>query len=79
VRKTLSRERMAREMELAHDLQMKLLPDPSEVPAAEAAGRVVPTEQVGGDFYQLFDLLGRSRGRHARRRVAARLSPPRSS
>ena len=58
VRKTLSRERMAREMELAHDLQMKLLPDPAEFGAAEAAGRVVPTEQVGGDFYQLFQLSG---------------------
>ena len=56
VRKTLSRERMVREMELAHDLQMKLLPDPSRFTAAEAAGRVVPTEQVGGDFYQLFEL-----------------------
>lgn len=58
VRKTLSRERMAREMELAHDLQMKLLPDPSRFAAAEAAGRVEPTEQVGGDFYQLFELSG---------------------
>ncbi|MEX2467568.1 MAG: SpoIIE family protein phosphatase [Gemmatimonadota bacterium] len=56
VRKSLSRERMVREMELAHDLQMKLLPDPSAFTAAEAAGRVVPTEQVGGDFYQLFEL-----------------------
>lgn len=58
VRKTLSRERMVREMELAHDLQMKLLPDPSAFEAAEAAGRVEPTEQVGGDFYQLFELSG---------------------
>src|SRR5690606_23932132 len=56
VRKTLSRERMVREMELAHDLQMKLLPDPSAFTGAEAAGRVEPTEQVGGDFYQLFQL-----------------------
>ena len=56
VRKTLSRERMVREMELAHDLQMKLLPDPSRFTAAQAAGRVVPTEEVGGDFYQLFQL-----------------------
>ncbi|MDZ7780275.1 MAG: GAF domain-containing SpoIIE family protein phosphatase [Gemmatimonadota bacterium] len=58
VRKTLSRERMVREMELAHDLQMKLLPDPSAFEAAQAAGRVQPTEQVGGDFYQLFELSG---------------------
>ncbi|HSM61938.1 MAG TPA: PP2C family protein-serine/threonine phosphatase, partial [Longimicrobiales bacterium] len=26
--------------------------------AAEAAGRVAPAEQVGGDFYQLFELTG---------------------
>jgi len=56
VHKTLSRERMAREMELAHDLQMKLLPDLSAFRAGQAAGRVQPTEQVGGDFYQLFQL-----------------------
>ncbi len=58
VRESLSKERMAREMELAHDLQMKLLPDAERFEAAEAAGRVQPTEQVGGDFYQLFELPG---------------------
>ena len=58
VQESLSKERMAREMELAHDLQMKLLPDPEQFTAAEAAGRVQPTEQVGGDFYQLFALPG---------------------
>lgn len=58
VRESVSKERMAREMELAHDLQMKLLPDASRFPAAEAAARVEPTEQVGGDLYQLFELPG---------------------
>jgi sigma-B regulation protein RsbU (phosphoserine phosphatase) len=58
VRESLSKERMAREMELAHDLQMKLLPDAKRFKAAEAAGRVQPTEQVGGDFYHLFELPG---------------------
>jgi len=58
VRESLSKERMAREMELAHDLQMKLLPDASRFEGAEAAARVSPTAQVGGDFYQLFDLPG---------------------
>ena len=58
VRESLSKERMAREMELAHDLQMKLLPDASKFTAAEAAARVKPTAQVGGDFYQLFHLPG---------------------
>ncbi len=58
VRESLSKERMTREMELAHDLQMKLLPVAEKFPAAEAAGRVQPTQQVGGDFYQLFELSG---------------------
>lgn len=58
VRESLSKERMAREMELAHDLQMKLLPDAERFEAADAAGRVQPTEMVGGDFYQLFALPG---------------------
>jgi len=62
VRQSLSRERMAREMELAHDLQMKLLPVAERFDAAEAAGRVQPTEQVGGDFYQLFKLSRRRVG-----------------
>jgi sigma-B regulation protein RsbU (phosphoserine phosphatase) len=58
VQESLSKERMAKEMELAHDLQMKLLPDPRRFVAADAAGRVEPTELVGGDFYQLFELPG---------------------
>jgi sigma-B regulation protein RsbU (phosphoserine phosphatase) len=58
VRESLSKERMTREMELAHDLQMKLLPAAEKFPAAEAAARVQPTQQVGGDFYQLFELPG---------------------
>ncbi len=58
VQESLSKERMAREMELAHDLQMKLLPNAGRFEAADAAGRVQPTELVGGDFYQLFELPG---------------------
>lgn len=58
VQESLSKERMAREMELAHDLQMKLLPAAERFDGADAAGRVQPTELVGGDFYQLFELPG---------------------
>ena len=44
-------------MQLAHDLQMRLLPSPSAlVPVARVAARVVPAESVGGDFYNLFRL-----------------------
>ena len=44
-------------MQLAHDLQMKLLPTQRIVaPEAKVAARVVPAESVGGDFYNLFRL-----------------------
>lgn len=57
VRANVERQRLAREMQLAHDLQMRLLPSPSAVePAAHVAARVVPAESVGGDFYNLFRL-----------------------
>lgn len=55
---SLSKERMGREMELAHDLQQKLLPAAERFAGAEAAARVSPAEQVGGDFFQLFQLSG---------------------
>ncbi|MDX2182475.1 MAG: GAF domain-containing SpoIIE family protein phosphatase [Gemmatimonadaceae bacterium] len=57
VRDSTDRREFAREMQLAHDLQMKLLPKPQVVaPHASAAARVVPAESVGGDFYHLFRL-----------------------
>jgi len=52
----LATERMSREMELAHEMQMKLLPAVETFDFTNAAGRVQPAEQVGGDFYQLFEL-----------------------
>jgi sigma-B regulation protein RsbU (phosphoserine phosphatase) len=54
---SLDRQRLLQEMNLAHDLQMKLLPSSDVVsPEAEVTARVVPAESVGGDFYQLFKL-----------------------
>ncbi len=59
VQESLRQERIVREMELAHDLQLKLLPDTSTFDgAAHAAARCVPAESVGGDFYHLFRLSG---------------------
>ena len=53
----LARERLIGELELAHDLQMKLLPDPRQFDdICESAARCVPARPVGGDFYQLFRL-----------------------
>ncbi len=57
VRESLTQQRLAQEMQLAHDLQMKLLPVATVVaPDATVAARVVPADSVGGDFYNLFAL-----------------------
>lgn len=58
IRQSLARERMAREMELAHNLQQKLLPPVDRMPGARVSARVEPAELVGGDFYQVFRLGG---------------------
>ena len=53
----LARERLIGELELAQDLQTKLLPDLSEFrEIGDVAARSVPARPVGGDFYQLFGL-----------------------
>lgn len=58
IRESLAQERVAREMELAHNLQMKLLPSVGAFEGADVAARVMPAESVGGDFYHLFKLTG---------------------
>ncbi|MGH7664404.1 MAG: PP2C family protein-serine/threonine phosphatase [Gemmatimonadaceae bacterium] len=59
VRASLNQQRLVQEMQLAHDLQMRLLPDTGLVaPDATVAARVMPAESVGGDFYHLFRLEG---------------------
>ncbi|MBA4156679.1 MAG: SpoIIE family protein phosphatase [Gemmatimonadetes bacterium] len=59
VAETLRRERLVREMELAHDLQLKLLPSTEQfADYATVAACCVPAESVGGDFYHLFRLSG---------------------
>jgi len=59
VAESLRQERTDREMELAHDLQLKLLPSVDQFrDRADVAARCSPAESVGGDFYQLFGLPG---------------------
>jgi sigma-B regulation protein RsbU (phosphoserine phosphatase) len=59
VTETLRQERLLRELELAHDLQLKLLPDPAAFEGPpEIAARCSPAESVGGDFYQIYRLPG---------------------
>lgn len=58
LRESLEQERVSREMELAHNLQMKLLPDVGSILPEGVAARVEPAESVGGDFFHLFRLSG---------------------
>lgn len=59
MRDSLRQERLVRELELAHDLQLKLLPDPARFQGPPAlAARCVPAESVGGDFYHLVRISG---------------------
>jgi sigma-B regulation protein RsbU (phosphoserine phosphatase) len=56
---SVERERMLVELQLAHDLQLKLLPDPDGFrDLADVAARCDPAESVGGDFYHLLRLPG---------------------
>jgi phosphoserine phosphatase RsbU/P len=56
VRASMEQQRLQQEMNLAHDLQMKLLPSTENLGDVEVAARVIPAESVGGDFYNLFRL-----------------------
>ncbi len=57
VQESLRQERVVRELELAHDLQLKLLPGTAQFDGKhQVAARCAPAESVGGDFYQLFHL-----------------------
>jgi phosphoserine phosphatase RsbU/P len=58
VAKEREQQRLHDELELAHHLQLSLLPDPSVLQGdATVAVRCLPAEQVGGDFYT-FHRLG---------------------
>ena len=61
VERDMAQQRLRHELELAHDLQLKLLPSPAVLQGdAEVAARCYPADSVGGDFYT-FTRLGRGR------------------
>jgi len=63
VAESLRQERLVRELELARDLQLKLLPSAERfADYAQVAARCVPAHTVGGDFYHLFRLPERRFG-----------------
>lgn len=53
----LERERMSRELEIAHQVQMSLLPKESpKLSGFDIAGLCIPAEEVGGDYYDFIHL-----------------------
>ena len=53
----IEKERMERELKVAAEIQLSILPDvlPSH-PDFDFGGRILPARQVGGDFYDVFEL-----------------------
>lgn len=63
VERRMQRERVLAELEVARDLQLRLLPDPAEfADLAEVAARCEPALSLGGDFYFLARLPERRLG-----------------
>jgi phosphoserine phosphatase RsbU/P len=53
----IEKERLERELKVASDIQMSILPDVLPVhPNFDFGGKILPARQVGGDFYDVFDL-----------------------
>jgi len=53
----IEKERLERELKVASDIQMSILPDTLPSPDGyDFGGRILPARQVGGDFYDIFDL-----------------------
>ncbi len=57
VSRDIERQRLRHELQLAHDLQLKLLPSPDTLgPGVDTAAHCQPAESVGGDFYNYLRL-----------------------
>jgi len=53
----IEKERLERELKVAADIQMSILPDILPSPDGfDFGGRILPARQVGGDFYDVFKL-----------------------
>lgn len=53
----IEKERLERELQVAAEIQMSILPDVMPAPDGyDFGGRILPARQVGGDFYDVFEL-----------------------
>jgi len=63
VRRISERERMAKELEIARNVQMSLLPKSNpQIEGFDVAGICVPALEVGGDYYDFVYLAGKRIG-----------------
>lgn len=57
IKESLEKERLEKEMEVAREIQYKILPlKTPEFPKLEISSLFVPAFEVGGDYYDFFDL-----------------------
>ncbi len=53
----IEKERLEKELQVAAEIQMSILPNVLPTPAGfDFGGRILPARQVGGDFYDVFEL-----------------------
>ncbi len=53
----VEKERLERELQVAADIQLSILPDVlPEVPGFDFGARIIPARRVGGDFYDVFQI-----------------------
>lgn len=53
----IEKERLEKELQVAAEIQMSILPDVMPSPEGfDFGGRILPARQVGGDFYDVFEL-----------------------
>lgn len=57
---TQERARISAEIELAHRIQMEILPKDPRLPGVEIACYMKPAEAVGGDYFDMYDFGTRS-------------------
>ena len=58
------RQEMKASLLLARQIQQHLLPDgPPAVPGFDMAGRTIPCDETGGDYYDFIDLVGLGEGK----------------
>jgi serine phosphatase RsbU (regulator of sigma subunit) len=56
LRERLAREQLLGELKVARRIQTALLPSPAAVPGLEIAAHMLPADQVGGDYYDIFNM-----------------------